>query len=289
VFETIQVVASPLGSRTRATWAGSTPIHLPLYTPWDPTLPPRDLSTSIQSQNLKLRSTFSDECPQNGPKNEHTLRGYIRRKTGVSLAQDIPTETWMTGHRGRHVRFVRLIIDVASGTKHHRMSRTSIREHIPVQLMWTPIRSIRAGNPLTTPNSCKLDVSPDEAAIAAPVAQKNQMMLNPYSFKFLIFHYALTDFRRVAASQHMLPPLGPLGFEGPQHRQALRPSVDGVRSCEPHHSVPHPGNHSIGMNSKRLTGLRLSSNSTNLCRNLNRGGALRVQGLSQTRTCGFGG
>ena len=25
-------------------------------------------------------------------------------------------------------------------------------------------------------------------------------------------------------------PLGPLGFEGAQHRQTLRPSVDGVRS-----------------------------------------------------------
>ena len=25
-------------------------------------------------------------------------------------------------------------------------------------------------------------------------------------------------------------PLGPLGFEGAQHRQALRPSVDGIRS-----------------------------------------------------------
>ena len=27
-----------------------------------------------------------------------------------------------------------------------------------------------------------------------------------------------------------LSPLGPLGFEGAQHRQTLRPSVDGVRS-----------------------------------------------------------
>ena len=28
-------------------------------------------------------------------------------------------------------------------------------------------------------------------------------------------------------------PLGPLGFEGAQHRQTLRPSVDGVRSKAP--------------------------------------------------------
>ena len=35
-------------------------------------------------------------------------------------------------------------------------------------------------------------------------------------------------------------PLGPLGFEGAQHRQTLRPSVDGVRS-KALQLVAHPG------------------------------------------------
>ena len=34
------------------------------------------------------------------------------------------------------------------------------------------------------------------------------------------------DLRRTA-------PLGPLGFEGAQHRQTLRPCVDGIRSKAP--------------------------------------------------------
>ena len=35
---------------------------------------------------------------------------------------------------------------------------------------------------------------------------------------------------RVNRSRELFDPLGPLGFEGAQHRQTLRPSVDGVRS-----------------------------------------------------------
>jgi hypothetical protein len=38
----------------------------------------------------------------------------------------------------------------------------------------------------------------------------------------------------LANSYELVPdPLGPLGFEGAQHRQTLRPSVDGILSKAP--------------------------------------------------------
>ena len=109
----------------------STPPRTQRYHPgYHQTLPPSTPTKTLRYHPFNLNPKSSFEASVNFwqqiptkwlQERAHPAWVHPQEDRGVS----VPKKTWLTTHRGRHVRFVRLNIGVESSTKHHRMSRTS--------------------------------------------------------------------------------------------------------------------------------------------------------------------